>query len=123
MKCQVTSDTTRKVMISREVKVANYKEICGGEKMRVYLGYNNYKGEFEVENNKLLQNNKRNYKGERSSISRNWEILNKFFSMYNIEPVWLWCHQLYGSYDKEQGAWTGCAGKVLILNLITERDH
>ena len=79
MKCQVTSDTTRKVMISREVKVASYEGICGGEKIRVYLGYNNYKGEFEVENNKLLQNNKRNYKGERSSISRNWEILNKFF--------------------------------------------
>ena len=114
MKCQVTSDTTRKVMISREMKVASYKEICGGEKIRVYLGYNNYQGEFEVENNKLLQNNKRNYKGERSSISRNWEIMNKFFSMYNIEPVWLWCNQLYGSYDKEQAAWTGCAGKVLI---------
>ena len=41
MKCQVTSDTTRKVMISREVKVASYKEICGGEKIRVHLGYNN----------------------------------------------------------------------------------
>ena len=55
MKCQVTSDTTRKVMISREVKVASYKEICGGEKIRVHLGYNNDPLYMKVENNKLLQ--------------------------------------------------------------------
>ena len=46
MKCQVTSDTTRKVMISREVKVPSYKDICGGEKKKVNLGYNNYPGMF-----------------------------------------------------------------------------
>ena len=28
MKCQITSDTIHKVMISRDVKVASYKEIC-----------------------------------------------------------------------------------------------
>ena len=59
MKCQVTSDTTRKVMISREVKVASYKETCGGEKIRVHLGYNKDAWTMMVENNKLLQNNKR----------------------------------------------------------------
>ena len=55
MKCQVTSDTTRKVMISREVKVPSYKEICGGEKLRVHIGYNNDPGVMWVWDNKLLQ--------------------------------------------------------------------
>ena len=55
MKCQVTSQTTRKVMISREVKVLSYKEICGGEKTRVHIGYNNEPGIMTVKDNKLLQ--------------------------------------------------------------------
>ena len=55
MKCQVTSDTTRKVMISREVKVPSYKEICGEEKIRVHLGYNNDPWKIIVEDNKLLK--------------------------------------------------------------------
>ena len=122
MKCQVTSDTTRKVMISREVKVASYKEICGGEKVRVHLGYN-IDWYMKVEDNKLLQDPpKRQHKGESTVISRDWEILYKFFSVYNIEPIWLNCHYTWGWYDEEQGAWTGCMGKVLILKLITDRD-
>ena len=113
MKCQVTSDTTRKVMISREVKVASYKETCGGEKIKVHLGYNNYGHNMWVENNKLLQYpSKRAPKGERSVISRFWEVLNKFFSTYNIEPIWHNCHFFVGYYDEKQGAWTGCMGKV-----------
>ena len=124
MKCQVTSDTTRKVMISREVKVASYKEICGGEKVRVHFGYNNEQGIMEVEDNKLLQDPpKRSLKGDRSEISRDWEVLYIFFSAYNIEPIWLNCHYSWGWYDEEQGAWTGCMGKVLILKLITDRDN
>ena len=55
MKCQVTSDTTRKVMISREVKVPSYKEICGGEKIRVHIGYNNQKFSLKVKDNKIQQ--------------------------------------------------------------------
>ena len=113
MKCQVTSDTTRKVMISREVKVASYKEICGGEKVRVHLGYNSDPAIMEVENNKLLKRPpKRLPVGENSLISRNWEVLLPFFSFYNIEPIWLNCHFSWGWYDEEQGAWTGCMGKV-----------
>ena len=124
MKCQVTSDTTRKVMISGEVKVASYKEICGGEKVRVHLGYNNDPEYMEAENNKLLQlPPKRFPKGEHTIISRNWEVLLLFFSVYNIEPIWLNCNFSWGWYDEEQGAWTGCMGKVLILKLITDRDN
>ena len=113
MKCQVTSDTTRKVMINREVKVPSYKEICGGEKIRVHLGYNNDPGIMKVDDNKLLQDPpKRVLKGEQSEISRDWELLHKFFSLYNIEPIWLNCNFSWGWYDEEQGAWTGCMGKV-----------
>ena len=122
MKCQVTSDTTRKVMISREVKVASYKEICGGEKVRVHLGYNNDPKIMKVENNKLLQDPpKREIEGVATGISRDWEVLYKFFSVYNIEPIWHDCQMSWGWYDEEQGAWTGCMGKVLILKLITDR--
>ena len=53
MKCQVTSSITRRVMISREVEVARYKDVCGGEKRRVNLGYNNIKNLLKVENNEL----------------------------------------------------------------------
>ena len=113
MKCQVTSDTTRKVMISREVKVPSYKAICGGEKIRVHIGYNRDPNFMTVEDDKLLQvPPKRTVKGELSAISRVWEVLNKFFSLYNIEPLWLNCNYSWGYYDEEQGAWTGCMGKV-----------
>ena len=123
MKCQVTSDTTRKVMISREVKVASYKDICGGEKIRVHLGYNN-DWYMKVENNTLLQDPpERSLKGTGTMIYQTWEVLYKFFSLYNIEPIWLNCNFSWGWYDEEQGAWTGCMGKVLILKLITDRDN
>ena len=113
MKCQVTSDTTRKVMISREVKVPSYKEICGGEKIRVHLGYNYAPKFMTVENNTLLQiPQKRALPGEISIISQDWEVHDKFFSLFNIEPIWLNCNQTWGWYDEELGAWTGCMGKV-----------
>ena len=113
MKCQVTSNTTRKVMISREVKVPSYKEICGGEKTIVHLGYNNYHSMLKVEDNMLLQYpRKRALMGVASQISPDWEIFRKFFSLYNIEPIWLDCQGVYGHYDKKQGAWSGCMGKV-----------
>ena len=113
MKCQVTSDITRKVMISREEKVASYKDICGEEKIVVHLGYNNDPLIQIVENDKLLQIPlKRELYGEGSGLSRSWEVLSIFFSNHNIEPIWLNCGFNWGRYDKEKGAWTGCVGKV-----------
>ena len=100
-------------MISREEKVSSYKEICSGEKTIVHLGYNNYRAMLKVEDNKLLQvPRKRIFKGTTSEISHNWEIFNKFFSIYNIDPIWLNCQGVWGNYDEETGAWTGCMGKV-----------
>ena len=113
MKCQLTSDKIRKVMISREVKVASYKEICGGEKIRVHLGYNNQFTMKKVTNNKLIQYPaKRQTRGEASQISNSWEVFDKFFSIHNIEPIWHDCEMSWGGYDAEVGGWTGCMGKV-----------
>ena len=104
MKCQVTS-TTRKLMISREVKVASYKEICGGEKIRVHIGYHN-RGDFMiVKDNQLLEiPSKRKHKGESYIITQDWEVHYKFFSNYNIEPVWLDCGR---------NGWGNCVEKVI----------
>ena len=50
-------------MISREVEVASYKDVCGGEKRRVNLGYNNRKNLLKVENN-VLSTDYPSWKGE-----------------------------------------------------------
>ena len=100
-------------MISREVKVPSFKEICGGEKIRVFLGYNDEVGILRVANNTLLQKPPKRYLyGQYSDLPQNWEIFYKFFSLYNIEPLWLDCNMTWGWYDEENGAWTGCMGKV-----------
>ena len=112
MKCQVTSVTTRKMMISREVKVPSYKAICGGEKIRVHLGYNDELDILKVENNTLLPYPSYRTPWGGSILSWDWEVLDKFISLYNIEPIWLNCNFSWGHYDKEQGGWTGCIGKV-----------
>ena len=59
-------------MISREVEVARYKDVCGGEKRRVNISYINYPNMFLVENNEL-----QDYPKERAkhSASTTWEIL------------------------------------------------
>ena len=45
-------------------------------------------------------------------MSHDWEVLEKFFTLHNIEANWLDCKMSWGSYDKNIGAWTGCMGKV-----------
>ena len=44
-------------------------------------------------------------------MSKDWEVLSKFFSFQNIEPNWLDC-DTPGYFDDETGEWTGCMGKV-----------
>ena len=108
MKCQVTSSITRRVMISREVEVATYKAVCGGEKRIVNIGYVNVRNFMKVENNKLQVYPT---KKAENGVSHIWELFTKFFSIHNIEPNWLNCKS-GGYYDEHQGAWTGCMGKV-----------
>ena len=103
-------------MISREVNdttVPSYKEICGGEKIRVYLGYNDVHY-MQIVNDTLQKIPLvRDLKGEYSAISHNWEVLSTFFSLYNIEPIWYRdCWYSWGHYSKTWGSWTGCMGVV-----------
>ena len=47
-----------------------------------------------------------------SLISKDWEILDSFFMMNNIIPIWIFCNQTWGWYDEELGNWTGASGMV-----------
>ena len=96
-------------MISREVEVARYKDVCGGEKRRVNLGYYNLRNILKIEDNKLQEYPKSHKEFSASFV---WEIFMKFFSIHNIEPNWLHCDSGAGHYDEDLGGWTGCMGKV-----------
>ena len=114
MKCQVTSKSTHRVLISKEIEYKSYKDICSGEPKKVNLGYNNDYNLFKVENNTLMPYpplGTHLYR-ERSTFSEDWEVLSKFFSIHNIEPNWLNCNMISGWYDEDLGGWTGCLGKV-----------
>ena len=121
MRCQVTSNKTHGILISKEISYKTYKEICSGEKTKVNLGYNN---DYDMLNPKLsilkVENNRlmpyppvgTHLYGELSALSYDWEFFSKFLAMYNIEPNWLNCDFTWGNYDEELGGWTGCVGKV-----------
>ena len=118
MKCVVTSRTTHNVLISKEISYKSFKEICIGEKKKVNLGHwGNWAG-MKVENNSLVHiprkvEDKTSVYGLRSLMPMYWEVLSKFFSHHNIDPNWLDCNYLVGSYDKDLGGYTGGIGKVL----------
>ena len=115
MKCEATSNTTHSVLISKEIGYKSYKEICSGETKKVNLAYwGSYRLSI-VENNSLVhipRELKYYIDDQRSNMAYDWEILSKFFSIYNIEPNWLDCDYSSGWYDDELGGWTGCMGKV-----------
>ena len=115
MKCDVTSDITQDVMISKEITYKSYKNICGGQPKKVNLGFNNLPGGFEVKNNSLVPIPKELEDfiyDINPYMSYDWEILSKFFSLHNIAPTWLDCQMSWGSYNPHLGGWTGCMGKV-----------
>ena len=119
MKCEATSDTTHGVLISKEIDYKSFKKICSGEPKKVNLGFNN-DGTSEniiikVENNSLVHIPRvleYYIQGKYSRMAYFWEILSKFFSIHNIDPIWLDCDYDWGWYDEELGSWTGCMGKV-----------
>ena len=119
MKCRVTSRQTHDVLISNEISYKSYREICSGEKTKVNLGYNEIIGYDEillkVENNSLVYSPRKpkdNIYGIFTAMAYDWEVLNKFFEIHNIEPNWLDCESTWGWYDEDLGGWTGCLGKV-----------
>ena len=91
-----------------------YKHVCKGEKKKVNFGYNNDKDVFKVEENTLLPypNDPHQFFTKLSYLSEDWEILQKFIDIHNIEPTWKNCNYSWGSYDEDSGGWTGCIGKV-----------
>ena len=102
-------------MISKKVSWKSYKEICRGEPKKVNLGYNFEIGLLEVENNSLVHiplKPKDYIYGKWAIQSFYWEVLDKFFGIYNIEPNWLDCNYTWGWFDEDLGGWTGCMGKV-----------
>ena len=114
MKCQVTSNITHGILISKEMSYKSYKQICRGDSKKVNLGYNS-ESDFKIENNSLVHIPKKleDYSyGKYTSMLSDWEILSPFFSTHNIEPNWLDCNYTYGWYDEDLGGWTGCMGKV-----------
>ena len=115
LKCSINSNTTHDVLISKEIVYKSYKEICSEEPKKVNLGYNFEIGLLEVENNSLVHiplKPKDYIYGKWAIQSFYWEVLDKFFGIYNIEPNWLDCNYTYGWYDEDLGGWTGCMGKV-----------
>ena len=114
MKCQVTSQT-HGVLISKDITYKSYKEICSGEKKKVNLGYWGDWGFFQVENNSLVHIPRKleyNIYAKYNQMPYTWEVLSKFFLIYNIEANWLDCNFTYGHYDEDLGEWTGCMGQV-----------
>ena len=115
MKCEVTSNTTHGVLISKDIRFKSYQEICNGEKKKVNLGYWGNWVSFKIENNSQVQLPREvgdNINGLYSNMPYEWELFFKFFSIHNIEPNWLYCNETYGWYDEELGDWTGCVGQV-----------
>ena len=115
MKCEATSNTIHDVLLSKEIPYKSFKEICGGEPKKVNLGHWGNWWNFKVENNSLVhipRTLKQYINGIFSRMPMDWEVLSKFFSIYNIEPNWLDCNYVTGNYDEELGGWTGCLGKV-----------
>ena len=131
MKCQVNSYTTHDVLISKEISWKSYKEICSGEKKKVNLAYrvSHVRDDFVVKNNSLVHlprnlvekdgsKSNRFIYGLQTNMAFDWEVLSKFFSLYNIEPNWLDCGSESWGYDVEtvekdkKYIWNGCIGKV-----------
>ena len=116
MKCEVTSNTTHEVLISKEITYKSYKEICSGEPKKVNLGNSDGEISMKIENNTLKQRDRWTdtyIHGIYACMSLDWEVLLAFFSIHNIKPNWLHCNFTYGWYDEDLGGWTGCIGQVL----------
>ena len=131
MRCEVTSSTEHKALISKEVKVPTYKHVCRGEQKKVNLGYNNWIlpiGTFYVMNNTLnesvtlyIPDPRRYAKGTGPCISLDWEVLTTFFNIHQIVPTWFNCR--WGGYtcgdDSKWCKWTGCMRMVRILVYVS----
>ena len=115
MKCDVNSNVTHAVMISKDSSFKSYKEICSGEKKKVNLGHWGDWDGFKVENNSMVLIPRKledNIYAVGSAMPYEWEVLSSFFSIHGIDQNWLHCNFTAGNYDEDLGGWTGCMGQV-----------
>ena len=87
-----------------------YTDICKEPKHFARIAYNNEPGQFEVNNSKLVDNG---YRDDRKSWE--WEVLQLFIDIYDVEFTWIDCNYVWGIFDEELGEWTGAVGKVSII--------
>ena len=92
-----------------------YKDLCK-EEHHVTVAYNSNKWVFEIDDitNTMVEFELSPlvFKGEKSLLSFEYEILNSFFSKFNIIPKWINCNFTWGWFDDETGHWTGAVGQV-----------
>ena len=53
MKCEVNSNSTHGILISKEISYKSFKEVCGMEKKKVNLGFNYDPSLLDIENNTM----------------------------------------------------------------------
>ena len=79
---------------------------------RVNIAYNNDPGYFELDDETKEMVKYPGIDGLDGAISHDWQILDSFFNINHIVPLWTNCHYTWGWYDEEAGKWTGAVGKV-----------
>ena len=78
---------------------------------RVNIAYNNYRWIFGV-NDETGEMVRYPVTPAFEAYIYDWEILDSFFNIHDIVPVWINCNFTWGWYDEGSGKWTGAVGKV-----------
>ena len=79
---------------------------------RVNIAYTNYPRYFEMDAETQEMVKYQGLDGLDGVISHDWQILDSFFNINDIVPVWTNCHGIWGVYDEEARKWSGAVGKV-----------
>ena len=82
------------------------------DSLSINVAYNNDPGTFEIVNNSMVEYPPFIMEGEFTNMPYEFEILEKFFKIKNIN--WINCNSTWGWYDDETERWTGAVGKVKI---------
>ena len=107
-----------------EARNQKYHDLCPvtieaavQKKHEITIAYNNRPGWFHVFND---TNTMKEFAlwwtleeaRQHPKVSNDWEILKIFFDNNNIEPTWIFCNNVWGWFDEDEGKWTGATGKV-----------
>ena len=83
MRCQVTSNKTHGILISKEISYKSFKEICSGEKKKVNLGYygQDMGDQFKIQDNSIRLDIARKFQDNIYGIRKNSQSLMKRLQM------------------------------------------